>query len=144
MKKKQRSTKGKQTKLERIEHAIANSSVHLFQWDETISAYRKLQLNYKKLEKSMLDNGGSDVFGSWASWGNIFSLKEEQAQFDQKKSDFDLADIFEETTPESISGGTVIPRGVCRNILNIARLRRHGDGGEDHKLVALNRFIMRL
>ena len=144
LKKKQRSTKGKQTKLERIEHAIANSSVHLFQWDETISAYRKLQLNYKKLEKSMLDNGGSDVFGSWASWGNIFSLKEEQAQFDQKKSDFDLADIFEETTPESISGGTVIPRGVCRNILNIARLRRHGDGGEDHKLVALNSFIMRL
>jgi len=78
LKKLERSTKGKQSKVEKFEEAVLESKIKVFQVGDRRSCFKKMMVDLDVMEKCVGHHGGAAVFGDWSTWGDTFELAEEQ------------------------------------------------------------------
>jgi hypothetical protein len=74
-------TKGKKTRLQVFDDALEATKYNVFRKDFASNGYHKLMFGFKKTQKLMEELGGEEVFGSWQMWGNTFTFRDEQKDF---------------------------------------------------------------
>ena len=96
LKKLERSTKGKKTRLEVFQEALSQTSLRVFQEIDHRNGFRKLLFDLECMQKSILTCGGDAVFGTWGTWGDTFALIAEQSKLPTLRDDdaHVLKDLF--------------------------------------------------
>ena len=79
LKKREKSSKSKPSKVENFEQALSRTSLGLFTYDESNDVFLRLVLNLPNMEDVFQKLGGEEVFGSWSHWGDVFALRAEQS-----------------------------------------------------------------
>ena len=95
------------------------------------------------METLIGQNGGSAVFGSWASWGDTWALEEEQARRTHTESTHtDVLKILE----REVADGTATQRVTVREVVNLKALKARfaSEGDSMESLVKLERYIKRV
>ena len=77
------SSKGKRTKMVNFIDALDHADVKLFQQIDA-TCFAKLLVDWALLRTCMQEEGGNDVFGTWADWACPFDLLHMQEKWDSK------------------------------------------------------------
>ena len=147
LKKHTRSAKNKPTKLENFDAALAKTRYKLFEWNEESRGYDRLRINLDKLEAAMAANGGDEVFGTWATWGDTFALREEQTDVRMRLANVSLDTVFLDSwdgggasAPAGPAGGFPVDQEL-RNIMNYTQLTEYMADGTDKTQDYLVRLV---
>ena len=135
------SQKSLPTKLKTFNEAVENGQRGLLQYVDG-NTYSRLFVDNGKFGPIMEAKGGTDVFGDWANWGDVFAHREAQSDWDPEGAVGDAYSLFEDVGAAATGQDPAAPR-IVDEVVNVNALRKLQETGEDNKLEALNAYLHR-
>ncbi|CAE8688578.1 unnamed protein product, partial [Polarella glacialis] len=138
------SSKGKTSKMQNFIEAVDNSSLSLVRQMES-GAFQKLQVDLKLMEQLMVKHGGSEVFGDWDLWGDVFQFRDAQTDLDGHQAADDLYEVIANHKHSRVLMEETASLSICEVVeqVHLGNLRRYASLQTDRRQSLLDSYIRR-